>query len=121
VVVIIKHILCTYGMPYFVYSDSSWLSITEYITVGRVSNNVIVFKQICIKHLPTLCQRLLIPKGPYDLVAALQGSPFREREAHGDREGNWDILGADMMCAQGSAGANEDSCQYSLEGRTGGI
>lgn len=43
----------------------------------------------------------------------------RERDTHGDGEGSWDILDADMVCAQGSAGANEDSCPYFLEGRKG--
>lgn len=43
----------------------------------------------------------------------------RERDAHGDREESWDILDAEMVCAQGLAGANEDSCQYFLEDRKG--
>lgn len=80
-----------------------------------------LFLSKCIKHLPTLFQRLLIHKDSYDPVTAPQGSLSQERDAQGDWEGYWDIFGAEIVCAQGSVGANEDSRRYSLEGRKGGI
>lgn len=90
----------------FVYSDSSWCSIVDYIIVGIISNAFDCFKQMCIKHLPTWCPELKYTKA-HTTQSLLSTGCHSEREIYLETEKDIGCLQCCSGVCLGRMGANE--------------
>lgn len=100
IIVIIKHIMCTYGIPTFIsylaFSGSSQFAIIRYVWFQM---HMIIFKQIGIKHQLALCSRTQIHKTLRSSCCSPGIAIPRKKEMH-RKTGHRDAFGTESVCAQ---------------------